>query len=125
MPKGESRYHEFPGYRVDLVPNGERVRVRFHGEVVADSRRTLSVQETKHEPVVYFPKDDVRSEFMERTDHETFCPFKGEASYWTLRVGDYASENTIWGYEDPFEEVAKLAGYVAFYSDRVDFEREA
>jgi uncharacterized protein (DUF427 family) len=65
----------------------------------------------------------VTQRFLDRTDHETFCPFKGEASYWTIRVGDRSAENAVWGYEDPFEEVAGLAGHVAFYADRVEWER--
>jgi uncharacterized protein (DUF427 family) len=84
----------------------------------------LTVCETKHEPVVYFPREDVRFEALERTDHKSFCPFKGEASYWTLRVADRAEENAVWSYEDPFDEVAGLEDYVAFYADRVEWERE-
>ncbi len=121
MPKGESLYHRHPDYRVDLEQGAERVRVRFAGETIADSARTLTVRETKHAPVVYFPRDDVRFEYLERTDHETFCPFKGEASYWTLRVGDSAEANAVWSYEDPFDEVAGLKDYVAFYADKVEW----
>ena len=82
------------------------------------------MKETRHEPVVYFPRQDVRFGLMEPTSHHTFCPFKGEASYWTLRVGERAEENAAWSYEDPFDEVAGLSGYVAFYADRVQWERE-
>ena len=122
MPRRESLYHRYPDYRVDLEPSRQRVRVRFAGEVVADSERTLVVRETRHDPVVYLPRDDVRFELLERTDHESFCPFKGEACYWTLRVGDRAEENVMWSYEDPFDEVAGLKDYVAFYRDRVDWD---
>ena len=122
MPKGESLYHKYPDYRVDLDPSRERVRVRFNGEVIADSAKTLIVRETKHDPVVYVPKEDVRFERLEATDHESFCPFKGEARYWTIRVADRVEENAVWGYEAPFAQVSGLAGYVAFYPDRVDWE---
>jgi uncharacterized protein (DUF427 family) len=125
MPSRESLYHAYPDYRVELESNPSRVRVRFHGDVVADSERTLVVRETKHDPVVYFPRQDVRFELLERTDHGTFCPFKGEASYWTLRVGDRIEENCVWSYEDPFDEVAGLKDYVAFYADRVEWERSS
>ena len=119
--KTKSAYADYPGYRVDLVPQTERVRV-YHGDtLIADSTRTLRVEETKHADVIYVPKQDVRRELFEPTDHHTFCPFKGEASYWTLRVGSNASENSAWSYQDPFEQVAGLAGYVAFYPDRVDW----
>ena len=122
MARRESLYHKFPDYRVDLEANSEHVRVTLAGEVLADSRRTLVVRETKHEPVVYFPKEDVRFERLERTDHESFCPFKGEAGYCTIRVADRVEENAVWGYEAPFDEVAGLAGYVAFYPERVEWE---
>ena len=122
MAKRESLYHKFPDYRVDLDPSTTRVRVTFGGEVVADSDRTLVVRETKHEPVVYFPREDVRFDLLEPTSHTTFCPFKGEASYWTLRVGDRVEENVIWSYDDPFDEVAGLKDYVSFYPDRVDWD---
>ncbi len=122
MPRRESLYHKYPDYSVDLEPSSKRVRVKLNGEVIADSNRTLIVRETKHDPVVYFPQEDVRFDRLEPTDHQTFCPFKGEASYWTLQVGDCVEENAVWSYEDPFDEVADLKGYVAFYSDRVDWE---
>jgi uncharacterized protein (DUF427 family) len=124
MPKRTSLYHRFPDYRVDLETSPQRVRVSLGGTVVADSRATLTVRETKHEPVIYFPREDVRFEALERTDHESFCPFKGEASYWTLRASGRIEENAVWSYEDPFDEVAGLKDYVAFYSDRVEWERE-
>ncbi len=122
MARRESLYHKFPDYRVELDPSTTRVRVTFGGEVVADSDRTLVVRETKHEPVVYFPREDVRFDLLEPTSHTTFCPFKGEASYWTLRVGDRVEENVIWSYDDPFDEVAGLKDYVSFYADRVDWD---
>ncbi len=123
MPKRESLYHKYPDYRVELERDPNQVRVRFNGEVIAESGRTLVVRETKHEPVVYFPREDVRRELFERTDHESFCPFKGEASYWTLRVGDRKEDNVAWSYEDPFEQVDGIKGYFAFYLDRVEIER--
>lgn len=125
MTELRSRYHEFPGYQVALEPHPGLVRVRFAGEVVAESRAALAVRETGHAPVMYFPKADVRFDLLEPTDHTTVCPFKGEASYWTIRVGTAEAENAVWGYEHPFEEVAGLAGHVAFYADRVEWEEEA
>ena len=123
MQKGRSLFREHPEYRVELEPSAERIRIRFGGEVVADSQRTLIVRETKHDPVVYFPKQDVVAERLEPTEHSSFCQFKGEASYWTIRVGDQVAENAVWSYADPFEEVAGLADHVAFYPDRVQWER--
>jgi uncharacterized protein (DUF427 family) len=118
----ESLWSKYPDYRIDLEPSAETRRVRFEGEIIAESSRALVVRETKHEPVVYFPREDVRLAHLERTAHQTFCPFKGDASYWTLRVGEAASENTAWTYEEPFPEVAGLKDYVAFYADRVEWD---
>lgn len=125
MPKGQSLFHKYPDYRVDLEPCAERVRVTCGGEVLADSTATLTVRESRHDPVTYFPRADVRLDQLERTDHETFCPFKGQASYWTIRAGGADGENAVWSYEDPFDEVAGLKDYVAFYADRVQWERGA
>lgn len=122
MTMHESLWGKIPDYRVDLEPNTKRIRVRFDGEIVADSRRTLVVRETKHDPVIYFPREDVRFERLERTRHQTFCPFKGDASYWSLRVGDRIEENVAWSYESPFDEVAGLKDYIAFYPDRVEWD---
>ena len=123
MPKRESLYAKYPDYRVDLEPNSERIRVSIAGETIADSSRTLEVLETKHDPVVYFPREDVRFELLEATDHSSFCPFKGEASYWSARVNDRVEDNVVWGYEEPFEEVSALKDYVSFYPDRVEWRR--
>ena len=122
MPKGESLYHKFPDYRVDLGPSDRRIVVRFNGEVVVDTENALVVRETKHDPVLYFPRQDVHMQLLERTDHQTFCPFKGEASYWTLSAGGRREENAVWSYEDPFNQVAGLKDYVAFYADRVELD---
>ena len=119
MPKGQSLYSKYPEYRVDLEPNAKRVRVALGTHTIAESERSLRVLETKHDPVFYFPREDVRMDLLERTDHETFCPFKGEAAYWTIRTDDQLLENAVWSYEDPFDEVAGLKDYVAFYTDRL------
>jgi uncharacterized protein (DUF427 family) len=122
VSRRESAYRRHPDYRVDLEPGVRRVVVLFAGETLADSRRTLEVRETGHAPVIYFPREDVRFDRLERTGHHTFCPFKAEASYWTIRVGDRVAENAVWSYEDPFPEVAGLKDYVAFYRDRVEWD---
>jgi uncharacterized protein (DUF427 family) len=124
MGQRSSAYSKYPDYRVDLQPGPRGVRVVFNGETIADSKRSLLVRETAHEPVYYFPREDVRLDLMERTDHQTFCPFKGEASYWTLRAGDQKADNAAWSYEDPFAEVAGLANYVSFYGDVVEHQAD-
>ena len=109
-----------PDYKVMLEPSPRRVRVKFAGEWVADSTAAHLLFETRHLPVYYFPRADVRFDLMAPTEHHTFCPYKGTAAYWTIRVGDKVSENAVWGYPDPIDDVSALKDFVAFYWDRVD-----
>ncbi len=113
-----------PDYRVDLVPESRRVRVEFAGVTIADSGKALRVEETGHGPVHYVPEEDVRFDLLHPTAHHTRCPYKGEASYWTIEVPaggtSRRSENAVWAYPTPFDEVAGLAGHYAFYATRVD-----
>ena len=95
MPERQSLYHKFPDYRVDLEAEPQRIRVRVGDAILADTTGALVVRETKHDPVLYLPRQDVRLDLLERTDHHTFCPFKGEASYWTLRLGGETLENVV------------------------------
>src|SRR6188474_838981 len=97
-----------------------RIRGVLAGETVVDSTRVKLLHEHAHLPVYYFPREDVRLDLLEPTDHHTRCPFKGEASYWTIRVGDRVAENAMWGYLDPLPEREDIRGYRAFYWDRVD-----
>jgi len=97
-----------------------RLRVRFGGEIIADTTRAALLHETRLLPVYYLPRDDVRFDLLEPTDHSTHCPFKGDARYWTIRVGGRVSENAVWGYDEPVEGALDLTGYVALYFDRVD-----
>ena len=120
--KGERRsaWAAHPDYRVGFEPTKKRVRVQFNGQTVADSSRARIMLETRHKPVYYLPRADVAMEFAQRSDHESFCPFKGQASYWTLVVDGRSSENAMWSYEQPFAEVTGIRDYMAFYGDRVD-----
>jgi uncharacterized protein (DUF427 family) len=97
-----------------------RVRVVLGGETVADSRRVKLMHETRHLPVYYFPEEDVRMELLESTDHTTTCPFKGEASHWSVRVGENVAENAVWSYPDPIESAPPIEGYLAFYWRKMD-----
>jgi uncharacterized protein (DUF427 family) len=116
----ESGFKSNPDYKVTLERSPRRVRVKFNGETIADSSNAHLLFETRHLPVYYFPRADVRMDLLRPTDHHSFCPYKGIASYWTIRVGDKVSENAVWGYPEPFDEVASLKDFVAFYWDRVD-----
>jgi uncharacterized protein (DUF427 family) len=97
-----------------------RVRVFFGGQPVADSTRVLYLFETGHLPVYYFPRDDVRFDLLEPTDHHTHCPYKGDASYFTVVAGERRAENAVWAYPEPIDAAAELAGYVAFYWNSAD-----
>lgn len=108
------------GYRLVVEPSERRIRAVFNGVTVADSRRALIMRETRLPLCHYFPREDVRMELLERTEHRTYCPFKGNASYWTLKVGEESAENAAWSYEEPFDEAKTVEGYLAFYWDRVD-----
>ena len=105
---------------VRLEPNHRRVRVLVDGIEIADTIRSLYMFETGHLPVYYFPKDDVRFDLLQHTDHQTHCPRKGDAEYWSIVVGDRRIENAVWGYPVPLEGTADLSAYVAFYWNKVD-----
>ncbi len=102
------------GYRVAVVPCPNRIRAVYRGETLADSARVMVMHETRLPPVFYFPRADVRMDLLERSDRRTNCPFKGNASYWSIRVGDDSVDNAAWSYEEPFDEASVLKGYVAF-----------
>ena len=116
----QSGFKTNPDYKVTLERSPRRVRVKFNGEWIADSTAAHLLFETRHLPVYYFPRADVRMDKLVATDHHTFCPYKGRASYWTIRVGDKVLENAVWGYPDPYDEVPELKDFVAFYWDRID-----
>jgi uncharacterized protein (DUF427 family) len=109
-----------PDYRITFEPSPRRVRAVFNGATIADSTAAHLLFETRHLPIYYFPRRDVRMDLLQPTDHSTYCPYKGTASYWSIAVGDRVSENAVWGYPDPFTEVAAIEDYVAFYWNRVD-----
>ncbi|HXY91846.1 MAG TPA: DUF427 domain-containing protein [Acidimicrobiia bacterium] len=124
MTEIESAWGKYPDYEINLVPCDATARV-WHGDtLLAESERCLRVEETRHVDRLYFPIDDVRWEHFTETDHHSVCPFKGEADYWTLTVTDPAEENVVWAYRTPFDEVGGIAGYVAFYQERVRVELE-
>jgi uncharacterized protein (DUF427 family) len=111
---------EGPRHRLLLHPFPRRVRARFAGEVVLDSTRGALLHESNILPRLYVPLEDVRADLLERTDHASHCPFKGDASYWSVRVGDRVAENAVWTYEDPIAEAAWLRGLVSVYPERMD-----
>ena len=105
---------------IAITPSARRVRVHFAGRVIADTSRALTLKEAHCPPVQYIPREDVDMSAFTRTTRHTHCPYKGEASYFTLAVGDRSSENAVWSYEQPFLAVQEIAGHLAFYPERVD-----
>ncbi len=109
-----------PGRSVYVEPTPKRIRVVLEGETIADSTHALMLSESGLQPGYYFPPDDVRSDVLEPSDRHTRCPKKGEASYYTLRVGDRVEEAAAWYYPDPLEAVAAIKDHVGFYFHRMD-----
>ncbi|HEX2215198.1 MAG TPA: DUF427 domain-containing protein [Xanthobacteraceae bacterium] len=109
-----------PDHPITIEPNVNRVRVRFNGRVVADTRRALTLKEASLAPVLYIPREDADLRYFERTAHSTHCPYKGEASYYSLRAGDREAVNAAWSYEAPYPAMAVIAGRLAFYPGRVE-----
>lgn len=109
-PAHQLHCHEFP----------RRVRARFGGETLLDTVRGRLLHETGLLPVLYVPAEDVRTGLLEQTQHRTHCPFKGDASYWSVRAGDRIAENAVWAYQEPRPEVSWLRGYLACYWEAME-----
>lgn len=109
-----------PEHPITVEPTKARVVVKAGGHVVADSRNALTLQEASYPAVQYIPRADTDFSVLERTSHETYCPYKGDASYYSLVAGDVKAENVIWTYEAPYEAVSLIKDHVAFYPNAVD-----
>ena len=105
---------------ISIQHNRARVVVSVAGRVIADTRNALTLRGADYPPVQYIPREHVDFSQLERTDHASFCPYKGDCSYYGVPAGGRKSVNAVWSYEDPFPAVAQIKGHVAFYSDRVD-----
>ena len=105
---------------ITVTPTAGRVVVTLGDRTIADTTRALSLQEATYPAVQYVPLEDVDPAVLDRTDHATYCPFKGDAAYYSLVVGDDRAENAVWTYEAPYDAVAEIAGHVAFYPEQVE-----
>jgi uncharacterized protein (DUF427 family) len=114
------RYVPGPDHPITITPTGERVVVTVAGKVVADTTNALSLREATYPVVQYVPLSDVDRSLLERTDTQTYCGYKGDASYYSIPIGGDKSVDAIWEYQDPSEAVAQIKDHVAFYPDRVD-----
>jgi uncharacterized protein (DUF427 family) len=109
-----------PDHPITIEPNVRRVTVSVAGRVVADTHRSRILREASYPPVYYIPRKDVDMTLLERSDHQTYCPYKGDCAYYSIPVGGAKSRNAVWTYETPYTAVAAIKEHVAFYPDRVD-----
>jgi uncharacterized protein (DUF427 family) len=110
---------------ITVEHNAARVTVTLGGTKIADTTDALTLQESTYPAVQYVPRKDVDMSLLERTDHETYCPFKGDASYYTIKNGDQALDNVVWTYEQPYDAVSGIKDHLAFYADRVEIAEQA
>lgn len=114
-----------PDHPITITPSREHVVVRAGGKVIADSHGALTLQEANYPAVLYIPRKDVDMTLLERTTHSTYCPYKGDCSYYSIPAGGERAVNAVWTYESPYDAVAEIKDHVAFYPDRIDaIERE-
>jgi uncharacterized protein (DUF427 family) len=109
-----------PDHPITVTPNPDHIVVTVAGKVVADTRRALALQESTYPVVQYIPMEDVDQSLLESTDTTSYCPYKGDAGYYSIPVGGEKSVDAIWVYEQPHDAVAGIRNHVAFYPDRVD-----
>ena len=109
-----------PDHPISIERNPARVVVSVADHVIADTRNALMLREADYSPVQYIPRADVDFSRLERTDHATYCPYKGDCNYYSVPSGGKKSVNAVWTYENPYPAVGQIKGHVAFYPDRVD-----
>jgi uncharacterized protein (DUF427 family) len=109
-----------PDHPISIEGNPSRVVVKVGGKIIADTSDALTLREASYPPVQYIPRRDVDMAALTRSGHTTYCPYKGDASYYSIPVGGDRSINAVWTYEDPFEAMAQIKDHVAFCPDRVD-----
>jgi uncharacterized protein (DUF427 family) len=109
-----------PDHPITITPAKTRVRVTFAGKVVADTTDALSLKEASYPAVLYIPREDADMSSFEATDHHTHCPYKGDASYFSLAVNGNRADNAVWTYEEPYPAMREIEGRLAFYRNKVD-----
>lgn len=105
---------------IAIQPNPAHIVVSVAGRVIADTRAALTLREAAYPAVHYVPRKDVDMSLLERTDHATYCPYKGDCAYYSIPAGGERSVNAVWSYENPYSAVAAIKDYVAFYPNRID-----
>jgi len=109
-----------PDHPIAIERNAQHVIVKIAGLVIADTHSALTLKEASYPPVQYIPRQDVDMALLKRTDHSTYCPYKGECAYYSIPAGGERATNVVWTYEHPYDAVALIKEHVAFYPDRVD-----
>ncbi len=109
-----------PDHPITIEANPSRIVVTVGGRVIADTREALTLREADYPAVQYIPRKDVDMSLLERTDHSTYCPYKGDCAYYSVPSGAPLSVNAAWSYEQPHSAVSRVKDYLAFYPDRVD-----
>ena len=110
-------WKKHPDHRIAMKPADARVQVKLDGELIADTLDAIEMKEGDYPVVYYFPRKDVKMERLSRTSHQSYCPFKGHASYYSLKGG---AESAVWSYEKPYDEMSVIKERLAFYPDKVD-----
>lgn len=111
-----------PDHPITITPNPRRVRVTAGDVVIADTTKALTLKEARYPAVQYLPREDANMALLERTDRVTHCPYKGDASYFSIKADGKTLDNAIWTYESPFPAMAEISGRLAFYPDKVKIE---
>ena len=114
-----------PDHPITITPNPRRVRVTAGDIVIAETSKALTLKEAKYPAVQYVPREDTNMALLERTDRVTHCPYKGDASYYSVKADGKTLDNAIWTYETPFPAMAEISGHLAFYPDKVKIEEMA
>ncbi|MFM0098056.1 DUF427 domain-containing protein [Paraburkholderia nemoris] len=109
-----------PDHPIKIEPDKAHVVVTVAGRVIADTRNALVLREAAYPPVYYIPRNDVEMTLLERTDHATYCPYKGDCAYYSIPLGGERAVNAVWTYESPYAPVKEIAQHLAFYPNRVD-----
>jgi len=109
-----------PDHPITVTLNPQRVQVKLGGKTIADTTRALTLKEASYPGVQYIPREDVDMTALQRTDHGSYCPYKGQASYFSIPAGGELTTNAVWSYETPYEAVASIKDHLAFYPDRVE-----
>ena len=112
-----------PDHPITIAFNPKRVEVVYNGHTLVDTIGALELKEASYHAVQYVPREDVEMGYMTRTDHHTYCPYKGEASYYTILMDGVFAENAVWSYEDPYPAMAEIKGHLAFYPNKVDIRQ--